>query len=192
MLKPEEIWNIFQKSEALLEGHFKLTSGKHSNRYIQCAKVLQYPDSTKALCAEISRRLEVDKIEVVVGPATGGIIIAYEIARQLGVKTMFTERENGRMSLRRGFSIEKGQKVLVVEDVVTTGGSVKETIEVLKNEGAQVTACASLVDRSSGKVDFGIPFVSLLALEVKAFEAEDCPLCAQGIPVVKPGSRQEV
>ncbi|MDA8229556.1 MAG: orotate phosphoribosyltransferase [Desulfitobacterium hafniense] len=189
MLSKEEVLDIFRQSNALLEGHFRLTSGRHSNRYMQCAQVLQYPDQTAKLCKEIADTFREQQVDVVIGPAMGGIVVAYEVGSQLGVKTIFTERENGAMTLRRNFSIEPGQKVLVVEDVVTTGGSVVEVINVVKEKGGQVIGVGVLVDRSNGQVDFGVPTKAVLSMEVVSYEPEECPLCQQGLPVVKPGSR---
>ncbi|MHB8172447.1 MAG: orotate phosphoribosyltransferase [Thermincolia bacterium] len=190
MLSKEEVLDIFRHSNALLEGHFRLTSGRHSNRYMQCAQVLQYPDQTAKLCQEIADTFREQQVDVVIGPAMGGIIVAYEVGSQLGVKTIFTERDNGAMTLRRNFSIEPGQKVLVVEDVVTTGGSVVEVINVVREKGGQVVGVGILVDRSNGQVDFGVPTKAVLSVEVVSYEPEECPLCQQGLPVVKPGSRQ--
>ena len=189
MLKSEEILEILQKTEALLEGHFLLTSGKHSNRYIQCAKVLQYPEHTTTLCKEMARLFQNTGITTVVGPATGGIIVAYEVARQLGVRAIFSERENGEMVFRRGFSIKPRDKVLVVEDVVTTGGSVKEVVALLQRLGADVVGITAFVQRSKGIVDMGAPFKPLLELETLVYEPENCPLCKTGKPLIKPGSR---
>ncbi len=190
MLSKEEVLEIFKKSEALLEGHFRLTSGRHSNRYMQCAQVLQYPKYTAMLCNEIAEHFQAEKIDVVIGPAMGGITVAYEVGRNLGLRTIFTEREQGIMTLRRNFQISPGEKVLVVEDVVTTGGSVQEVINVVKAKGGEVVGVGVLVDRSNGQVDFGVPTKAVLQMEVVSFEPEECPLCKEGIPVVKPGSRQ--
>lgn len=190
MLSKEEVLDIFRKSNALLEGHFRLTSGRHSNRYMQCAQVLQYPDYTAQLCGEIVEAFRTEQVDVVIGPAMGGIIVAYEVGRQLGVRTIFTERENWAMTLRRSFTISPGEKVLVVEDVVTTGGSVLEVINVVKEKGGELAGVGVLVDRSNGRVDFGVPAKAVLPMEVVSWEAGDCPLCREGVPVVKPGSRQ--
>lgn len=178
------------KYQALKEGHFLLTSRCHSNRYLQCALVLQYPSVTEKLCKQLIKKIDLQGIEVVIGPAIGGITLAYEMARQLGTPALFAEREDKVMTLRRGFRITKGAKVLVVEDVVTTGGSVKETIKVVEEHGGEVVGVASLVDRSGGKVDLGYPLYSLLPLEVVSYLAEACPLCREGLPLVKPGSRK--
>lgn len=190
MLTHDEAIEIFTKANALLTGHFRLTSGRHSNKYMQCAQVLQYPQYASVLCDALAEKFKGTEVDLVVGPAMGGIIVAYEVGRALGVKTLFTERENGAMALRRGFTINPGEKVLVVEDVVTTGGSVKEVIDVVKEKGGEVVGVGVLVDRSNGKVDFGAPTQSILQLEIESYDPEDCPLCKQGLPVVKPGSRQ--
>lgn len=190
MLTREEAIEIFMKSKALLTGHFRLTSGRHSSQYMQCAQVLQYPRYAGQLCDSLAEKFAGIQVDLVVGPALGGIIVAYEVGRALGVKTFFTEREQGVMSLRRGFAVNPGEKVLVVEDVVTTGGSVKEVINVVREKGGEVVGVGVLVDRSNGKVDFGVRTESILKMEIESFDPEDCPLCKQGLPVVKPGSRQ--
>ena len=189
-MKREDIIEIFKNSGAMLEGHFLLTSGRHSDRYLQCALVLQDPDVADKLCRVLAAQIPGKKPDIVIGPALGGVTLAYEIARQLGSIGLFAERENGVMTLRRGFKIPEGARVLVTEDVVTTGGSVREVIEVVKKLGGEVVGVASLVDRSNGQVDFGVPFYSLLPLEVVSYPADDCPLCQTGSPAVKPGSRQ--
>jgi orotate phosphoribosyltransferase len=190
MLAKSQAIGIFSQAGALLEGHFRLTSGRHSNQYMQCAQVLKYPAFTEQLARHLAEVFKDDEVQLVVGPAMGGIVVAYEVARQLGVPGMFMERENGAMALRRGFAIEPGQRVLVVEDVVTTGGSVKEVIEVVRQLGGQVVGVGVLVDRSNGSVDFGVKQAAVLSLDITSWEAEHCPLCQEGrLPVVKPGSR---
>lgn len=190
MMSKERAEQIFATTGALLEGHFLLSSGRHSKRYIQCASVLQYPCYTEELAEELASRFRNDNVEVVIGPAMGGIIVAYEVARKLGVKGMFCERENGKMKLRRGFTVVPGQRVLVVEDVITTGGSVREVIQVIREEGGAVIGVAALVDRSGGKVDFGVRTESVLVVDIETFEPDNCPLCKAGkLPLVKPGSR---
>jgi orotate phosphoribosyltransferase len=186
-----KIIGIFRDSEALLSGHFKLTSGFHSDQYLQCAKVLQYPAHAMALSAELIARIKgVDRITVVIGPAVGGITLSYEIGRQLDVRAVFSEREDGRMTLRRGFTISEKDRVLVVEDVLTTGGSVREVIDFVRSQNAEVLAVGSIVDRSNGSLDFGgIPYHSLLVLNAVKFAPEACPLCAQDIPLQAPGSK---
>ena len=186
----KEILEIFKKSNALLEGHFLLTSGRHSDRYMQCAQVLRFPDYTEKLCKVIVDAYKDAGVELVIGPAMGGILVAYEVARQLGVPNIFAERENGKMTLRRNFSIEKGQKVLVVEDVVTTGGSVQEVIDIVREQGGEVVGVGVLVDRSNGKVDLGVKLCPVLSMDVVSYEAADCPMCKAGeSEPYKPGSR---
>ena len=191
MLTHQEIEKMFIESQALLTGHFKLTSGRHSDRYIQCAKVLQYPHYTSQLCAELARRFNDERIDLVIGPAMGGILVSYEVARHLKVRAIFAEREDQVMKLRRSFEIKPGERVLVVEDVITTGGSVKEVMAIVKDFQATVAGVAVLVDRSVGKVDLGVRTESLLSLDVESYLPEECPLCKENIPLVKPGSRQE-
>lgn len=190
MLTHEQATKIFLDSGALMNGHFRLTSGRHSNQYMQCAQVLKYPDYTEELARHIAEHFMNDNIELVIGPAMGGIIVAYEVARQLKVPGIFTERQDSVMTLRRNFEIKPGTRVLVVEDVVTTGGSVKEVIEVVKEAGGIVTGVGVLVDRSNGSVDFGVKQVAVLTMNIESWEPDNCPLCQEGkIPVVKPGSR---
>lgn len=192
MLEKDKAIEIFTQSGALLEGHFRLTSGRHSNQYMQCAQVLQYPHYTEQLCRHLADKFENEKAEVVIGPAMGGIIVSYEVARQLKVPGIFCERQDGEMMLRRGFEIKPGQKVLVVEDVVTTGGSVDEVIKIVQDAGGVVAGVGVLVDRSNGKVDFGVRKEAVLTMDIKSWEAQDCPLCTEGkIPVIKPGSRSK-
>lgn len=191
MLSREEIMEMFFASQALMEGHFLLSSGRHSNKYIQCAKVLQHPSYADCLGQELAERFSGEGVDVVVGPAIGGIIVAYVTAGALGARALFTEREDGISVLRRGLTIEPGQRVLVVEDVVTTGGSTREVIEVVRRYQGQVIGVGALVDRSAGKVEFGVPFQPLLSLDVASYSPEDCFLCRQGLPLVKPGSRKQ-
>jgi orotate phosphoribosyltransferase len=190
VLEEAKIIDIFKKSQALLEGHFLLTSGLHSSRYIQCAQVLQYPEYTAELCTVMADYFKDKGIQTVIGPAMGGIIVSYEVARQLGVRTLFTERENGAMVLRRNFKLAPGEKVLVVEDVVTTGGSVKEVLKVVAEAGAEAVGVGVLVDRSGGKTDFGVPLKAVLTLTVETFQPENCPMCKTGTEAIKPGSRK--
>lgn len=190
-LSPEQIIELFKECTALKEGHFLLTSGRHSNRYLQCALVLQYPAVAARLCAQLIKKTPDSKdIEVVIGPALGGVTLAYEMARQLNALSLFAEREDSVMTLRRGFQIKKGAKVLVVEDVITTGGSVRETIRVVEEQGGEVVGVASLVDRSNGKVELGVPLYSALSMEVVSYPPEECPICKDRVPLVKPGSRK--
>lgn len=185
-----EIAEVFTKCGAMMTGHFRYTSGLHGSVYMQCAQVLRYPEYTELLCKELAADFRDKQVELVVGPAMGGILVAYEVARQLGVPAIFTERENGEMKLRRGFEIVPGQRVLVVEDVITTGGSVQEVLDIVKATGGVPVGVGVLVDRSGGKVAFDVPLAPLLKLDLANYDPEDCPLCKQGIPVVKPGSRQ--
>jgi orotate phosphoribosyltransferase len=195
MAQPADILNVFRETGAYLSGHFRLTSGLHSGEYLQCAKVLQHPANAEKfgveLAAQLRRLADADKIGVVVSPAMGGLIIGHEVARALGTRLIFTERdaETGKMVLRRGFSVEADEAAVVVEDVITTGGSTREVIELLQAAGARPVAAGSIIDRSGGKAEVGAPRVALATLEVVSYAPEDCPLCRQGLPVVKPGSR---
>ncbi|MCL5028404.1 MAG: orotate phosphoribosyltransferase, partial [Bacteroidetes bacterium] len=172
-MSENEILEIFKNTGALLEGHFLLTSGRHSNVYFQCAKVLQYPEYTEKICGNIVDHFKNFKIDTVISPAIGGIIVGQEVARQLNKKSIFAEREDKTLTLRRGFSLEKGEKVLVCEDVITTGGSVFEVIEIVKNFDAEVVGVGSIVDRSNGKVKFGYPQISAIKMDVVSFLNED-------------------
>lgn len=185
----QEILNIFKKTGAFLQGHFKLSSGLHSGQYLQCARVLQHPEYAEKLCAGLAERFSGLKPNIVIAPAVGGILVSYEVARWLKAKSLFTERVSGRMTLRRGFEISKKDKVLVVEDVITTGLSTKEVVEVVKSFGASVIGVGSLVDRSKEKIAFGAPFENLLKIDIPTFEPNTCPLCKNKIPLTKPGSR---
>ena len=188
-MDPSRVEQILIQSEAMLEGHFIFTSGRHGNRYMQCAKILQYPEFTVELARGVAEMYADEKIEVVIGPATGAIILAYEVAKQLKAKNLFAEREEGRMTLRRGFNLKRGSRVLVVEDVITTGGTVQEVVDLAHSLGAVVAGAAVLVDRSMGVVDFGVPHKSLMKTELVSWSTDDCPLCREGlIPAVKPGS----
>ncbi len=186
----KEVLRLFEKSGALLKGHFKLSSGLHSEKYLQCALILQYPDIAERLSKAIAKEFSAEKIDVVIGPALGGVTLAYEVARAIGRRGLFTESQDGKMVLRRGFSISNGEKVFVVEDVVTTGGSTKEVIELAKSFGADVVGVSSIIDRSSARIDFGAPFKPLAKVEVETFEEDKCPLCKKQMPITKPGSRR--
>ncbi len=188
-MKQEDVLDIYRKTGALLSGHFLLSSGLHSDRYLQSALVLQQPDIATKLCAALADHFKDQKIEVVIAPALGGVFVSHETARALGVRALFAERVKGELTLRRGFTISPGERVLVVEDVITTGKSTRETIEVVKKAGGSVIAAASLVDRSGGKAELGVPYKSLVTLDVPAYAAETCPLCRAGSALVKPGSR---
>jgi len=184
----EQLLTLFHKTGALLEGHFQLTSGLHSARYLQCALVLQYPEYAETVGRALAEPFRDEGIAAVVAPAVGGIIVAHETARALGVRAMFTEREGGAMTLRRGFHLSAGERVLVVEDVVTTGGSTRETIDVVIRNKGVVVGAGSMVDRGRG-AEVGVKRTALLTLDVPAFEAADCPMCKGGSAAVKPGSR---
>ena len=187
-----EVIERFKATGALLEGHFVLSSGLHSSVYLQCAVALQSPTVAVDFGAAIAEQFRNEQIETVASPAIGGLVIGYEVARQLNARFIWTERENGRMTLRRGFSVGEGERVLVVEDVITTGGSTRETIEALSDRGAKVVAAASIIDRSGGKADVGVPLFSLASLDVPAVSAADCRACKRGEPATKPGSRKTV
>ena len=184
----EEVLKIFRDCDALLEGHFLLTSGLHSAQYLQCALVLQYPPHAERLCSLLAQPFQGKGIEAVLAPALGGIIVAHEVAKALKARALFTERVEGRMTLRRGFQILPGERTLVMEDVVTTGGSTREVMEVVAEAGAIVAGVGCLVDRSRG-IQWGVERHALVRLEIPNYPPETCPLCKEGRPVVKPGSR---
>ncbi|OIO96254.1 MAG: orotate phosphoribosyltransferase [Armatimonadetes bacterium CG2_30_59_28] len=190
MLTTDEITAMFTDCGALLQGHFLLTSGLHSGQYLEKFRVLQHPKLTSGLCREFAERFQDAGIQVVVGPATGGIILAFETGRLMGIRSIFTERENGKMSLRRGFHVAPGTRVLVVEDIVTTGGSVRECIEAVCSTGGDVVGVGLLVDRSNGKLDLGVRTESLLRANIPTFLESECPMCAHRVELVKPGSRE--
>lgn len=183
-----EILSLFRESKALLEGHFQLTSGLHSPNYFQCAKVLQFPKNSERLCNMIAAHFRNERIDAVISPALGGIVVGQEVGRQLGVRTMFTERKDGIMQLRRGFEVVAGENVLVCEDVITTGGSVREVIDIVEKRKGNLVGVASIVDRSGGTVQLP-KFYPTMRLEVVTYSPETCPLCRDGIPIDKPGSR---
>lgn len=189
-MKNQNILEIFYQTNALLNGHFLLTSGRHSNQYFQCALVLQYPEYNQIICNKIVEYFKDYEIDIVIAPAIGGIVVAQEVARQLNKKFIFAEREDKNLTLRRGFKIEEGKKYLVCEDVVTTGGSVFEVINIVKNNGGIVSGVGFIVDRSNGKVNFGVPQFSTIKLDVVSYTPEECPLCKKGIEIIKPGSRK--
>lgn len=188
----ERAFEIFKEAGVLLEGHFLLTSGRHSNRYLQCAKIFRNTKYSEELCAALAEKYRNENIEIVIGPAMGAVQMAYEVSRALQCENFFTERgSDGKMALRRGFAVKPGQRVLVVEDVVTTGGSVREVIELVKQSGGIVVGVGSIVDRTGGKVDFGVPYQAVVSMEVESWEPQDCPLCKAGAPAPeKPGSRK--
>jgi orotate phosphoribosyltransferase len=189
-LEPEKVIDEFKKTGALLEGHFQLSSGLHSTVYLQCALVLQFPEQAETFGRAIAEQFKTAGIQLVASPAIGGIVIGHEVARALGARFVWTEREAGEMTLRRGFTVSPGEKTLVVEDVITTGGSTRETIEALQRAGADVVAAASIIDRSGGGADVGVVRVALATLKVFSVEPENCDACKLGDRAVKPGSRK--
>jgi orotate phosphoribosyltransferase len=189
-MNSDQILEYFRETDALLEGHFILSSGLHSPNYLQCALALQYPKDASKFGRAIAEHFTNENIETVASPAIGGLVIGYAVANALNVRFIWTERENGAMTLRRGFSVRQNEQILVVEDVITTGGSTRECIAALEKHGAKAVAAASIIDRSGGKADVGIPRIALATLSVPSYKPEDCQLCARGeIPAVKPGSR---
>lgn len=184
----QNILDHFIATEAVLEGHFLLSSGLHSNRYLQCAQVLKHPERAEAICRHIASIYDAERPDVVIGPAMGGITFAYELGRAFKCPALFAERVDGKFALRRGFSFAKGEKVLVAEDVVTTGGSVKEVMALVEAAGARTVAVASCVHRTE-KNPFSVPFFAAMQMLVEAWPESACPLCKEGRPVVKPGSR---
>jgi len=189
----DEILEHFRRTNALLDGHFVLSSGLHSPTYLQCALALQDPSDAQRFGREIAQRLRsevsLDGVFTVASPAIGGLIIGFAVAEALGLRFIWTERLNGEMTLRRGFQVRRGEKVVVVEDVITTGGSTRECMGALEQHGAEIVGAASIVDRSAGLADVGVPRIALLSLEVPTYDASNCPLCADGSQAVKPGSR---
>ncbi|ANR71017.1 orotate phosphoribosyltransferase [Selenomonas sp. oral taxon 126] len=184
----EEVRTLLVKTGAIMDGHFLLTSGLHSPHYVEKFNVLQHPAYTAQLCAAMAEKFKDAEIETVVGPVTGGILLAHETGKSLGTRAIFTERVDGKMTFRRGFSLREGERVLIVEDIVTTGGSIKEVIEVVKAAGAVPVAVSMLVDRSGGKANFGdVPSTALLTMDVETYSPDTCPLCAKGVPMTKRG-----
>jgi len=184
----QEVKDILLKTNAIMDGHFLLTSGLHSPHYVEKFNVLQHPAYTQQLCEAMAEKFKDSQIDTVVGPMTGGILLAHEVGKALGTRAIFTERVDGRMTFRRGFTLEQGERVLIVEDIVTTGGSIKEVIAAVKELGAIPVAVSMLVDRSGGKVSFGdVPSTALLHMQVETYNPDDCPLCRQGIPMTKRG-----
>ena len=184
----QEVKDLLIKTNAIMEGHFLLTSGLHSPHYVEKFNVLQHPAYTEKLCQAMAEKFKDQNIQTVVGPVTGGILLAHETGKALGTRAIFTERENGKMTFRRGFHLEPGERVLIVEDIVTTGGSIKEVLNVVKSNGGIPVGIGMLVDRSGGRVDFGgVPYEALVHLDVEAHKPEDCPLCREGVPMTKRG-----
>lgn len=189
-LSEAEVLAILKDTGALQEGHFRLSSGLHSGHYVQCSQLLKYPDIAGKVCSALAEKFKDDQISMVVGPAIGGILVAYEVARALGVPGIFAERENGVMTLRRGFQVEANQRVIVIEDVLTTGGSAQEVVTLLQNLGAEVVSAGSIIDRTAGNtVKLQVPYKSLVALDFETYSEDMCPMCQANQPIVKPGSR---
>jgi orotate phosphoribosyltransferase len=190
MSNEQEIFEIFEKAKALLKGHFLLSSGLHSDLYFEKFQVLQYPEYVEVLCKKLASLFEADKIEVVVGPTTGGIIIAYEVAKNLKTRSIFAESEGEERVFKRGFSLEKGERVLIVDDILTTGKSINEVVDLVNRHKGKIIGIGLLLDRSGGKAEFGYPLKALATTEVKNYSPDQCPLCKKGEPLVKPGSRK--
>ena len=189
-MKEINIKKILTQKQALLKGHFLLSSGLHSSQYVQCAKVLQYPDIADAIGCSLAKLIKKNKPQTVVSPALGGVIIGQSVAKALSVRSIFTERQNNEMVLRRGFSVKQKEKVIIVEDVITTGKSTGEVIQVIKNMGAEVLSVCCIINRSNNDLNFSVPVYSLLKIPIEAVSAEECILCKKGLPLVKPGSRK--
>lgn len=192
-MNDEEVMKIFEETQALLKGHFRLSSGRHSDRYLQSALVLQYPWTAEKLCRALAEKVKPLNPQAVVSPALGGVVVGQELARELMVRAIFTERNkvSDAMELRRGFTVEKGERIFAVEDIITTGKSVRESIQVVRSLGAEVVGVGCLIDRSGGENVFDVPMKSLAAMKVESWEEKDCPLCKQGIAIEKPGSRNK-
>lgn len=190
MSDQEKVLEIFEKSNALLKGHFLLSSGLHSDIYFEKFQVLQYPAHVETLCGLLAKRFENDKIDVVVGPTTGGIIISYQVGKTLGTRAIFAETEDGNRVFKRGFKLAQGERTLVVDDVMTTGGSVKEVIDLVEKHRGEIVGIGLLLDRSGGKIGFDYRFEALASVTAKTFDPAECPLCKQDLPLVKPGSRK--
>ncbi len=186
----KDVIETFERDGAILKGHFLLTSGRHSDVYFEKFQVLQHPDDVQALCSELAERFKGESVELVIGPTTGGVLIAYEVAKGLGTRFIFAESEEGKRVLKRGFRIDEGQKTLIVDDVLTTGRSIREVIGIVEEHRGEIVGIGCLVDRSGGKVDFGYRLEALLTVEAVSHDPTECPLCKEGIEVVKPGSRK--
>ena len=186
----DKVEQILQQTGALLFGHFQLTSGRHGAQYMQCAKVMQYPEHTAYIAQVIADGFAGDNVDIVLAPAIGGIILGYELARVLKAQSIFVERENGEMTLRRGFEIPKGARVLVAEDVVTTGGTTKEVMAIAQAHGAQIIGICSMVDRTGGQINLGVKFVAAYSKAMTSYAPDECPLCKENLPITKPGSRK--
>lgn len=192
MISRDRVLEILNEAKVLQTGHFILTSGRHSDKYLQCARIFQNTKYSEELCRALAEKFAEKNIDVVIGPAMGAVQMAYEVSRSLKCENYFSEREDGKMTLRRGFKIHEGQRVLLVEDVLTTGRTVFEVMDMLKDTGAVIVGVGSIVDRTNGKVDFGVPFESVIKISVESYEPSECPICQEGkIPAIKPGSRKQ-
>jgi orotate phosphoribosyltransferase len=189
MMEPSEVLRLLKEAGSFREGHFQFSSGLHSEVYIQCALLLSRPEMAEPVCAAIAEHFRPQRPDLVVAPAIGGIVVSYEVARSLGVPGIFVEREQGLLKLRRMFSVEPGQKVLVVEDVITTGGTTQEVVDLMESLGADVIGAGSIVDRSNGLAKLSVPYHALLKIEMNNYSPDQCPLCRQGLPIHKPGSK---
>lgn len=187
-MNENEIKKTLTDSAAFLEGHFLLTSGRHSDKYIEKIKLIQDPTKVSLLCNELAQKFSDFDFNAVVSPAMGGIVLGYEVARSLNKKFIFSQRKEGKMTIRSGFSLQPTDKVIIIEDIVTTGGSVFEVIDCVKNAGAEIVGIGIIADRTNGKVDFEYPTKSLLQMNIKSYKAKECPLCKQNVPLVKPGA----
>ena len=185
----KEIIGILEQSGALLSGHFQLRSGLHSNRFFQAALLLQYPDKAEVVCRHLAEAYRNTPVDAVISPAVGGLIVGQEVARALGCRAIFADKEDGQLVLKRGFSIRPGEKILVAEDVVTKGGRVQQTIDLVRAKGGDVVGVAVIVDRSGGDAKFDVPFHSVLKLTLPTYDPAECPLCRQGLPIDRPGSK---
>ncbi len=185
-MKKAEITEMLKSTGVIMEGHYLLTSGRHSSRFLQCSQLLQYPEHAEKICLEMALPYRGKGVQTVIGPAMGGVILSYEIARALGVRAVFAEPSGERMILRRGFWIKPGEKVLVVEDAVSTGGSVKKVLDLLQSHDAEIVGVAIMIDRTAGRINLGVPVTTLLSMKIESYPAEDCPLCHEGIPLQKP------
>ena len=190
MLSEKRVLEVLKEAGVLLDGHFLLTSGLHSDRYLQCAKIFRNTNYSEELCGALAELYKDEQVELVIGPALGAVQMAYEVSRSLLCENFFAERDDGKMTLRRGFSIKPGQRVLVVEDVVTTGGSVREVLDLVQAAGGVVVGVGSIVDRTGGEIDFGVPYHAVISMKVNSWDADGCPLCKEGSKPVKPGSRK--
>ncbi len=184
----QEVLGIFEQTGAIMHGHFKLTSGMHSDVYVEKFRILEWPEHTAALCQEIASRFAGEGVDLVVGPAVGGILIAYETARALGCRAIYAEREGGKLTFRRGFRIEPARRVLVVEDITTTGGSIREVLDLVRGR-AEIVGIGCFADRSGGAAQFDVRFEPLVTLDMPKYDPSECPLCQQGVPLTEPGSR---